>query len=104
MNLNSFDLGGRSQSEMKALVRARSVAAAADQVSALANTSGRHKDPRANGIPRTLPSANQFESEPMVVVLHDVLRSTGAESMLFRTTSVWPSLKRSPNAAPRAGI
>src|SRR2546429_5581283 len=72
MNLNSFDLGGRSQSEMKALVRARSVAAAADQVSALANTSGRHKDLRANGIPRTLPSANQFESEPMVVVLHDV--------------------------------
>src|SRR6266576_2803121 len=87
MNLNSFALGGRSQSEMKALVRARSVAAAADQVSALANTSGRHKDLRANGIPRTLPSANQFESEPMVVVLHDNIGVAVVEEVPERRTA-----------------
>src|SRR5207253_9871987 len=29
-------------------------------------------------------------------------RRVGAESMLLRTTSMWPSLKRSPKAAPRA--
>src|SRR5215472_1035631 len=29
-------------------------------------------------------------------------RSVGIESRLLRTTSMWPSLKRSPKAAPRA--
>src|SRR5256886_15750404 len=28
----------------------------------------------------------------------------GGESILLRTTSMWPSLKRSPKAAPRAGM
>jgi len=49
------------------------------------------------GPPMSLSSINDG-------VFHDVARRVGVESMLFKTTSILPSLKRSPNAAPRAEI
>ena len=62
---------------MKPLVRARSVAPATDDISALAKTSRGYENFRADGIPRTLWSAYQFEREPMVAVSYHVPEQCG---------------------------
>src|SRR5260370_27803881 len=46
--------------------------------------------------------AISFRPSQWLADLVTLRRSVGVESMLFRTTSMWPSLKRSPKAAPRA--
>ncbi len=72
MNLNFFHFRRRTQSEMQPRIRTRPVASPADHVGALPNASGSHKNLRADGIPRTFWSANQFKCDPMVPVRYNV--------------------------------
>src|SRR2546426_1541104 len=57
---------------MKTQIRARGVTSSAENVTALACTTRGEEDLRTDGIPRTLCSANQFESDPVVAVLYDI--------------------------------
>src|SRR5690242_13319792 len=72
MDFHFVDFRGRPKSEMKALVRTRTIATAANDVGALAKAAGSHEDLRTDGIMRTFRSTNQLKSNPMVPVLHHV--------------------------------
>src|SRR5215472_2635978 len=60
VNLDLFHLRRLSQAEVYPLLRARSVAAAAEYVRALAYPARRHIDFGSDRIPRTLGSSNQL--------------------------------------------
>src|SRR5216684_8753624 len=49
-----------------------------------------------------LPPPISFKVTQWLELRTTLRRSAGAESRLLRTTSMWPSLNRSPKAAPRA--
>src|SRR5256712_8247739 len=62
---------------MKTRIRARGVTSSAENVTALPCTTRGQEDLRTDGIPRTLCSANQFESDPVVAVLYDIPEERG---------------------------
>jgi putative hemolysin len=62
---------------MKALVRARGVAAPAEDVPTLACPGRCDERFGSDGIPRTLRSSHQFECNPMIIVLHHVAKQHG---------------------------
>src|SRR5262249_10030040 len=69
--------GGRSQTEVQALVGAGGVAASAEDVEALAHASGGEVGGRSDGVARALGTAHQPERDPVVRVLGLVAQEHG---------------------------
>src|SRR6202171_2656855 len=59
---------------MNSLIGAGAVAPSAEDVSPLAHTARAKENFRANGIPWTLRPSHQFESDPVIVVLHHIAK------------------------------
>src|SRR5580658_5964993 len=66
VNFQFVDRGGVSQPEMDARIGAGAVAAAAEDIGALAEAAGREEDLRSNGIAGALRAAKQFQGEPVI--------------------------------------
>src|SRR5256885_5242967 len=77
LNLNFFKFCGCPQPEMKTQIRARGITSSAENVAALVCTARGEEDLCTDGIPRTLCSTNQFESDPVVAILYDIAEQRG---------------------------
>src|SRR5579859_3140702 len=72
INFELINLGESPQPEMDALVRAGTVASAAEHIGALADSSGRQEHFCADGIAGALGTADEFQGQPVVGVLDHV--------------------------------
>src|SRR5579859_4366532 len=72
INFELINLGESPQPEMDALVRAGTVASAAEHMGALADSSGRQEHFCADGIAGALGTADEFQGQPVVGVLDHV--------------------------------
>src|SRR5260370_13921274 len=77
VNLVLFDFGCGAEAEMDRGIRTGGVAAAAEEVGALADSSGGEEHLCADGIARTLRAADQLQREPVIAVLDDIAKKRG---------------------------
>src|SRR5579859_2047961 len=77
MDFQLLDFSGRAQAEMQARIRAGGVAASAEDVSTLADSSGSQEHFCADSIAGTLGTADEFQSHPVVGILDHVPKQGG---------------------------
>src|SRR5437879_3000144 len=88
---------------MKTQIRARGVTSSAENVTALPCTTRGQEDLRTDGIPRTLCSANQFESDPVVAVLYDIPEERGRRIHIIQDNIDVPIVKKVPKRRTPCG-
>src|SRR5882762_1997352 len=77
MNLDFLNLRSRTQSEVHAWVGTRTVTSTTHYVCPLPDSASAKEDLRADGVPRALWAANQFQRQPMIAVLGDIAQQRG---------------------------
>src|SRR5947199_10635006 len=88
---------------MKTQIRARRVTSSAENVTALAYTARGEEDLRTDGIQRTLCSANQFESDPVVAVLYDIPKERGRRIHIVKRHIDAPIVEKVPKRRTSCG-
>src|SRR6202158_5195324 len=103
MNLDFVNLRARTQSEVPACVGTRSVTSTTHYVGTLPDSARCKEDLRADGVPRALWAANQFQRQPMITVLDDIAQQRGRRINIIDNHVDVPIIEEIPECCSSPG-